>query len=60
MSVQTDKHKCEGMPDYVYVNRHRIDGEWTEWCVAFSAHSREGSSSSTLYITHCPYCGKEL
>ena len=60
MSIQTEQHACEGVPKYVTVMRHRIDGKLTEWCVSFSAHSREGSSTSTLRITHCPFCGEEL
>ena len=57
--IQTEYHKCEGMPD-VKISRMKIDGEWTEWTASFTATSREGSSTSNLRITHCPYCGKEL
>ncbi len=60
MSVQTENHDCGNKPQYVYINRHRIDGEWTKWCASFSSTAREGYATSLLYITHCPFCGKEL
>ena len=58
--IQTEQHKCDKLPEYVYVMRHRIDGEMTGWVASFSAHSREGSSSCQLFVRYCPFCGKEL
>lgn len=60
MSVQTEQHDCESKPQYVYITKHRLDGEWTRWSASFSATSREGHAACVLYITHCPFCGKEL
>ena len=58
--IQTEKHECERKPEFVYISKYKIDGEWTEWEAQFTATSREGSSTSNLRITHCPFCGKEL
>lgn len=58
--IQAEKHECERKPDFVHINKIKIDGEWTEWKASFTATSREGSATSNLHITHCPYCGKEL
>jgi len=60
LSIQTEQHKCEQMPEYTHVLRHRIDGRYTEWEASFSATSREGYMSGTMYVRYCPWCGKEL
>lgn len=60
MSIQTEQHKCEQMPEYTHVLRHRIDGRYTEWEASFSATSREGYMSSTMYVRYCPWCGEAL
>ena len=60
MSVQTEQHDCDAKPRYVYVTKYKIDGEWTQWTASFSPKCKDGYASVTMYITHCPFCGKEL
>lgn len=60
MSIQTEQHDCDAKPQYVYVTKYRIDGEWTQWTASFSPKCKDGYASVTMYITHCPFCGKEL
>ena len=60
MSIQTEQHDCDAKPRYVYVTKYKIDGEWTQWTASFSPKCKDGYASVTLYVTHCPFCGKEL
>lgn len=58
--IQTEKHECERKPEFVYISKFKIDGEWTEWRASFTASTRDGSATSNLHIKFCPFCGKEL
>lgn len=58
--IQTEKHECERKPEFVYISKYKIDGEWTDWRASFTASTRDGSATSNLHIMFCHYCGKEL
>ena len=60
MTIQKEQHKCDKMPEHVKVQAQRIDGRLTEWEASFSASSRNGYTSSTMYVRYCPFCGEAL